>query len=196
MNRPNRSALRAAAILLLLVALVPASSLTVLAASPHEGTAWRISIEREQTKVSGVGTYDWGQGQGMIFLLAGGTCRFDSYGQDPVIETLTPPPTCLAETCVPCTWSGDAKGKRVSVKFNDAQIQQIMTMILSDLAWEEGIDPTGLTFSLSKNKCSGVVKSGKMTVVWDIAGKASAPAANLKNKSASHQIRASGRLLQ
>jgi hypothetical protein len=129
----------------------------------------------------------------MLFLLAGGSCRLDTYGGDGVIESTTPPSTCLANACLPCTWSGDAKGKRVTVKFSNSLAQEIMVGNLTDIANEEGYS-TDFTFSLTKNKCSGVVKSGRMTVSWDIVGKLTTP--DVKKKTASHQVLASGTQVQ
>ncbi|MCU0225962.1 MAG: hypothetical protein MUF27_18280 [Acidobacteria bacterium] len=193
MNGTHRKDGRAATLALTLIALTVAAVGVSLAASPYEGTAWHLVAQRDETKVAGIGSWDWGHGEAMLFLLPGGTCRLDTYGDDGVIESPTPPSTCLADACLPCTWSGDSKGKRVTVKFSDNLAREIMVGNLTDIAIEEGYS-SDFTFSLTKNKCSGVVKSGRMTVTWDIVGKLSTP--DVKKKTASHEVLAFGTQVQ
>jgi hypothetical protein len=193
MNKSIRTAARAAALALMVTALAAGATGAALAASPLEGTAWHLVAQRDQTKVSGVGTWDWGHGEGMLFLLAGGACRLDTYGGGEVIESIAPPATCLADACLPCTWTGDSKGKRITVKFSNGLAQEIMVSNLTDIANEEGYS-SDFTFVLTKNKTSGVVKAGKLTVTWEIAGKLTTP--DVKNKTASHQVLASGTQVQ
>jgi hypothetical protein len=196
MNESIRTLARATALALMLTALAAGATGAVLAASPHEGTAWHLYTDRDQTRIAGVGTRDWGRGEAMLFLLAGGTCRVDTYDADGAIESIAPPSSCLGNACLPCTWSGDSKGKRVTVKFSTTIANELMVGNLTEIAYEEGADPTGLSFTLTKNKCSGVVKSGRLTIVWDVAGKVTVPAEGLKNRSASHQVRVSGTQVQ
>jgi hypothetical protein len=190
---PVRKGGRAIALILAMIALTAAATGVALAGSPHEATAWHLVAQRDQTKVAGIGSWDWGHGEAMLFLLPGGACRLDTYGGDPVIESITPPASCLANACLPCTWSGDSKGKRVTVKFSNPLAQEIMVGNLTDIANDEGYS-TDFTFSLTKNKCSGVVKSGKLTITWEIAGKLTTP--DVKNKTASHQVLAAGTQVQ
>ena len=193
MNKSLRKAARAAALVLVLTALAAGTTGPVLAVSPLAGTAWHLIAQRDQTKVSGIGTWDWGRGEGMLFLVAGGACRLDTYGGGEVIESIAPPATCLADACLPCTWTGDSKGKRITVNFSNGLAQEIMVGNLTDIANDEGYS-TDFTFRLTKNRSSGVVKAGKLTVTWEIAGKLTTP--DVKNKTASHQVLASGTQVQ
>jgi len=196
MNRPIRSMARAAALALMVTALAAGATGVVLAASPLEGTAWHLYADRDQTRVAGVGSWDWGRGEGMLFLLAGGSCRLDTYGQGGAIESIAPPAGCLGNACLPCSWTGDSKGKRVTIRFSETLARELMIGNLTDIAEDEGADLTGMRFSMTKNRCSGVVKSARMTVIWDVAGKLTVPNEGLKNRSASHQVRASGSRVQ
>ena len=196
MNGSIRTAARTAALALVLTALAVGTIGTVLAASPLESTAWHLVVDRDRTTVAGVGTQDWGNAEAMLFLLAGGSCRFDVYDPGQVVESIAPPSSCLANACQPCSWTGDAKGKRLTLRFSDGIARDLIVGNLLDIADEEGVDTTGYSFSLTKNKCPGVVKTGKLTLSWDIGGKVTVPAASLRNKSVSHQIRVSGSQVQ
>jgi len=193
MNKSIRTAARAAALALVVTTLAAWTTGPVLAASPLAGTAWHLVAQRDQTKVAGIGTWDWGHGEGMLFLLADGSCRLDTYGGGQVIESIAPPATCLADECLPCSWTGDSKGKRITVRFSNSLAQEIMVSNLTDIAHDEGYS-TDFTFMLTKNKTSGVVKAGKLTVTWEIAGKLTTP--DVKNKTASHQVLAAGTQVQ
>lgn len=131
-----------------MIALTAAATGVALAGSPLEATAWHLVAQRDQTKVAGIGTWDWRQGEAM---------------------------------------------KRVTVTFSNPLAQEIMVGNLTDIANDEGYS-TDFTFMLTKNKCSGVVKSGKLTITWEIAGKLTTP--DVKKKTASHQVLAAGTQVQ
>jgi hypothetical protein len=178
------------------LALAPAFGLATNAAgatSPLEATAWHLTVDRDRLALAGVGRWDRPGAEWMLFLQPAGMCRIDLYDAGTVTETTTPPSPCAARECVPCTWTGDPKGKRVTLAVPLASASGLLEAALVEQAAAQGVDTAGMVLQVTKNACAGVAAKGRLTVTWNVAGKVTLPALSPKSRAASWQMRASGK---
>lgn len=163
------------------------------AASPLEATAWHLTVDRDRLALAGVGRWDRPGAEWMLFLQPAGLCRIDLYDAGTVTETTTPPSPCAARECVPCTWTGDAKGKRVTLAVPLGAASGLLEAALVEKAAAQGVDTAGMVLQVTKNACAGVAAKGRLTVTWSLGGKVTLPALSPKSRAASWQMRASGK---
>jgi hypothetical protein len=165
-----------------LVVVVAAVSLCVLssaglvasAQSPSlDGTDWIIDA-RAKWKVGGVGSWS-DSGRYALALNAGGTCVLSSDGGG-----------------IDCTWS--ARRRNVTLTFSPADIHDGVYSELSSRAIDEGLDPTGLSVSITSTKTVGVwnAKKGTMKLELSVKGRASRPSEGLDNRPYSLKTSGSG----